>query len=436
MKEKSNVIIGLRRDRRARGVTVKPAGTETVYNGCSRAPQAAAADLEGIPEALHDVLRAADAAGITAESVTREMEAARAAAEAAEDAESGGAEEASADAAGSAAAGRPRRHQWKRLNKKQRRVWYAAVSLICILSCISAAAWSVSPCAVTINGEPVCYLSDMKEASSMMLDLAKDSSLGSDVKAVDVGEAIAVKKAFGFNHEIKTADEAAEFLKDNYLQTGKAELTTASIASRIEKFTPAADIREDNTMLAGTERLESMSESGVRVVTTEYTSTNGKKDGGTVIDEAVIDKGSPAVIYRGTIGLPEGADYKTYDGPPVLENGEEMIKLAKKYLGLRYVYGGNSLETGVDCVTFVINIYKKFGIKIPHTYEGIKKGGVAVSMDQAQAGDVIVYNGHVALYMGNGKIIHATRGKSWNVHISNVNYSKKRHIQTIRRFVN
>ena len=380
MKENNDMKISLRRNRRARGVKVKPDGTEVIFNNSPKKQ---------------------DASEVTAAG---------------------------------AKAGRKKRER-KRLNRKQQRRWNFAMLMICILSFGCAVALSSSPSAITINGEPVCYLSDNTQASAAMLELAKDSSVGSDVKAIDVGDTLGVKKVPGFNHEIKTADEAVDYVRNEYLKTGKAELTTASVSSRMEKFTPDADIRADDTMLAGQERLESKSDPGVQVVTTEYASTNGKKDSEDVIDVSVIEKGAPAVIYRGTIGLPEGEDYKTYSGPPVLEQGEDMIKLAKNYLGLRYVYGGNSLETGVDCVTFVINIYKKFGIKIPHTYEGIKKGGVAVSMDQAQAGDVIVYNGHVALYMGNGKIIHATRGKSWDVHISKVNYSKKRHIQTIRRFV-
>ncbi len=405
MKELNNTQVGLHRDRRARGVALRPEGAEIVYNGCSKVPHDNRYRNAAVREAIRE------------DSVTAST----------------------SNAAASSAAGRIRKHQWKRLTKKQARKFNVAILLICILGLGGAVAWSSSPCAITINDEPVCYVSSTDDAIKTMKLLAEDNiPNGSAVKAISVGENLGTRKVIGFDKRIRTPEEAMQYIRDKYLHKNKAEMITASTKVTFEKFNPSPDFRKDDDMLAGQERIESESISGEQKVTTQYSVRNGQMTGEDVVDVEVIDKGTPAVIYRGTLGLPEGEDWKTYEGMPVFNDGEDLITDAKHYLGLRYIWGGFNLNKGVDCVGFVVEMYKKFGIKLPHSHAGLRKSGIAVpSIKEARAGDIICYNGHVALYMGNGKIIHATRGKSNNVHISNsVNYNKKRHIITIRRIVN
>lgn len=89
--------------------------------------------------------------------------------------------------------------------------------------------------------------------------------------------------------------------------------------------------------------------------------------------------------------------------------GVDIIKEAEKYVGkLPYVWGGTSLETGADCSGFICAIYEKFGYNLWENRVTLSKVGKEVkSIDEAQAGDILVYNGHVALYDGNGGRIHA-----------------------------
>ena len=78
------------------------------------------------------------------------------------------------------------------------------------------------------------------------------------------------------------------------------------------------------------------------------------------------------------------------------------------YIGNKYVYGGTSLTGGIDCSGFVQQIHKKFGISTPRTSGAIRGGGKSVRYADRMPGDVICYSGHVAIYIGNNKIVHAS----------------------------
>ncbi len=92
--------------------------------------------------------------------------------------------------------------------------------------------------------------------------------------------------------------------------------------------------------------------------------------------------------------------------------GQKVVNYALQFVGNRYVYGGTSLTSGVDCSGFTMGVYKNFGYTLPRTSAAQKTSGTAVaSLAQAQAGDLICYSGHVAIYMGNNKIVHAANSK-------------------------
>lgn len=89
--------------------------------------------------------------------------------------------------------------------------------------------------------------------------------------------------------------------------------------------------------------------------------------------------------------------------------GADIAKYALGYVGkCPYVWGGNSLSTGVDCSGFVVQVYKAFGYSLgTRTSFGMRSIGTEVSLANAKAGDIICYSGHVAIYLGNNKIVHA-----------------------------
>ncbi|MGN1167120.1 MAG: NlpC/P60 family protein [Lachnospiraceae bacterium] len=88
--------------------------------------------------------------------------------------------------------------------------------------------------------------------------------------------------------------------------------------------------------------------------------------------------------------------------------GQQIANEGCKYIGNKYVYGGNSLTNGIDCSGFVQQIHKIFGISTPRTSTDIRTHGKSVSYADKMPGDVICYSGHVAIYIGNNQIVHAS----------------------------
>lgn len=110
--------------------------------------------------------------------------------------------------------------------------------------------------------------------------------------------------------------------------------------------------------------------------------------------------------------------------------GQSVADFACQFVGNPYVYGGTSLTNGADCSGFVMSVYSNFGVSLPHSSSADRSVGSAVNgLENAQPGDIICYSGHVALYIGNGQIVHASTAKT-GIIISNANY---RSILSIRR---
>jgi len=91
----------------------------------------------------------------------------------------------------------------------------------------------------------------------------------------------------------------------------------------------------------------------------------------------------------------------------------ELVNYAKQFVGNPYKYGGTDLYNGIDCSGFTMKIYEHFGYSLPHSSRSQSSYGSYVSTDSLMAGDLIFYgyNGsisHVAIYIGNGQIVHAT----------------------------
>lgn len=113
-------------------------------------------------------------------------------------------------------------------------------------------------------------------------------------------------------------------------------------------------------------------------------------------------------------------------------SGTDIVAFAQQFVGNPYVWGGNSLTNGVDCSGFVHQVYAHFGISTPRYSQAFKSVGQPVSYQNIQAGDVVVYPGHVAIYIGNGNIVEA---QSTRAGITNSRPVNCHTITAIRRLV-
>lgn len=131
----------------------------------------------------------------------------------------------------------------------------------------------------------------------------------------------------------------------------------------------------------------------------------------------------------------DGSDLEedsNYNGYTSSGSGSSVVDYATQFVGNPYVWGGTSLTNGADCSGFVQSVYNKFGVSLPRTSYEQQNAGREVSYSEAQPGDLICYGGHVAIYMGNGKIVHASNSRDGIKISDNAAY---RTILSVRRLV-
>ena len=105
----------------------------------------------------------------------------------------------------------------------------------------------------------------------------------------------------------------------------------------------------------------------------------------------------------------------------------DLVEYAKQFVGNRYVWGGTSLTKGADCSGFVLSVFKKYGISLPHHAASQAGYGTKISASELQPGDLVFYGNsrgsinHVAIYIGGGQVVHASNERS-GIKISNYTY--------------
>ena len=112
--------------------------------------------------------------------------------------------------------------------------------------------------------------------------------------------------------------------------------------------------------------------------------------------------------------------------------GSSVVDYATQFVGNPYVWGGTSLTNGADCSGFVQSVYSQFGVDLPRTSYEQETAGTEVSYADAQPGDLICYGSHVAIYMGDGKIVHASNERDGIKISDNAAY---RTITSVRRLL-
>lgn len=224
--------------------------------------------------------------------------------------------------------------------------------------------------------------------------------------------------------------EVSGYVKADYLLTGDA-----AVAKAQELLTEMATAKTSNLNV----RKEPNTESSViiQIGEGEKLEVIEKLDGWVKV-AVDSDAGYVSAEYV-AVGreLPTAVTLKElYYGNGVSQTRIDMVEYAKQFLGNPYVWGGTSLTKGTDCSGFTMSIYKHFGVSLPHSSRAQAGYGTKVSLSEAKPGDLVFYSSggsinHVAMYIGNGQVIHASTKKT-GIKISNVSY---RSVKTVRRIL-
>lgn len=133
----------------------------------------------------------------------------------------------------------------------------------------------------------------------------------------------------------------------------------------------------------------------------------------------------------GTAGSSSGGNFLPASSFTSGSKGERIAAYACQFVGNPYVAGGTSLTQGADCSGFVWRVFRDFGITTPRTSWSIREAGTGVEYSNAKPGDVICYAGHVGIFIGNGRIVHASTQRT-GIIITPATYKT---ILAVRRFV-
>lgn len=259
---------------------------------------------------------------------------------------------------------------------------------------------ALTPYAITNGEDVVCCVRGRANARDVLSDVFSDLA-EDDSRIAAVSSEYHVMKAPG--SEVISNDEAYEAVLRS-ADEGEASVTIVSTRTENITYTPDPDYEKNTLMLAGDADIISEGEDGEKIVSVAYKTVNGETEDTEMADLRIVQEGVPAVVEKGVLGLPEGEDWSTYEGDPVCNSGDDVATTAKQYVGLNYVWGGKSLETGVDCSGFVMAVYRLYGKNLHYPLEN---EGVSVSYADARPGDILYFPGHFGMYIGDGMMVHA-----------------------------
>ncbi len=313
--------------------------------------------------------------------------------------------------------------------------------------------WTVTaPCAVYADGTKV-YDPYVVKAADEELFLVGDSETAANVietvmdeytpEGAQINSITVDKKLTTESKKLKrgevasvvlTEEEAIDYvLAANSSENPLFSVTINAQIGELDDLAAGKTYKENKDMYEGETEVKSKGKSGNQIVTNQVTSVNGKVLTSEVVDTAVVKDPVNTVIYKGTKERPKDTLWADYSGK-IMGNGDgsAIARYACQFIGNPYKYGGTSPEKGADCSGFVMAIYGRHGISLPRTVGPQSHCGKGVSLAEAKAGDLICYSGHIGIYIGGGKMVHASTPRG-GIKIGGVHSCGK--ITTVRRIV-
>ncbi len=220
---------------------------------------------------------------------------------------------------------------------------------------------------------------------------------------------VASMKAFKDGWVKVTVDDGKGFVSSDYVDITR-------------EYTYAESRAEEEARLAIEEQAR-LEEEARRA---QEEAANNSSSAGTS-NQSSSSTGSGSSSSTGTSSASSGTESSTSSSSG---SGQSVVNYASQFLGYPYVYGGSSLTGGTDCSGFVMSVYAHFGVSLPHSSSALRSAGYGVSYDSMQPGDILCYDGHVAIYAGGNTVIHASNPADGIKYTSPANY---RPVVAVRR---
>lgn len=281
--------------------------------------------------------------------------------------------------------------------------------------------------------------------------MAADGDTAEAAKMPGVGIEAVLKDFYSQNREIKAEDYLVPENKGEYLDMAFANVTSflyvrseptkeseyvgklypgyaAKITGPVGEWTAVES--GDVTGYVKTEYILTGAEAQTYAENLVMEAQQEGKEEAEAFTYAVSRKSEEAQMTQEVQGNVQQTETTEVSAQPA-SNGQVIVDYACQFIGNPYVWGGTSLTDGADCSGFVQSVFAHFGISLPRTTYDQINAGVEVSYDQAMPGDLICYDGHIGIYIGNGQIVNAQNPEQ-GIGISPATYTT---ILSVRRIV-